>query len=420
MSNYLAIATVTATLRYLLQQSLPPDLSGASITTVRPDAALSTNDAIGINLFLYQVVRNAALSNCDLPTRRSDGSLLRRPRLALDLNYLLTFYGNDTEFEPQRLLGYAASMLYSQPVIGPGEISETLLAIAPFNTAPFDAPPFTAPPYEPDLAMQLERVKLTMLPLSLDELSKLWSVFYQIPFALTMAWQASVVLIEREDMVPQSALPVQSWTVTAMSFDTPSLSGVASASGPTAPITSGSTILINGVNLRASGLSVLITGYATSLTPAIVSDTQLSLAVPADVPAGVRALQVTQSVMLGSPPVAHPTTASNAQGFVLRPVITTPVTGTATEIALTVTPGALEGQTAVLLLNEATTPPPPTPAAFTFALTPLAADASTISFPLSGVTTGIAYFVRVQIDGAESPLDLNPASPTYGPTVNIA
>jgi hypothetical protein len=311
-------------------------------------------------------------------------------------------------------------MLHAQPVLSADEIGKTLANSPPFNASPFGAPPFTAPPYQPDLAMQIEQVKLSLLPLSLEELSKLWSVFYQIPFALTLAWQASVVLIEREDLAPQPALPVQNWTVTAMSFGAPSISSIVSSNGAQAPITSGSTILINGVNLNSSGLSVVIAGYATALTPTVNSPAQLSVVLPADVPAGVRALQVAQSVMLGAPPAAHPGGSSNALGFVLRPVISTPVTGSASQVAVNVTPQALAGQTAALLLNEATSPAPPTPAAYTFSLAPLPADTSSITFPLSGVKTGITYFVRVQIDGAESPVTLDPSSPNYGPTVAIA
>jgi hypothetical protein len=420
VSNYLAIATVTATLRYMLQSTLPPDLSGAAVTTLRPDAALSTADATGINIFLYQVLPNAALRNCDLPTRRSDGTLVQRPRIALDLNYLLTFYGNDAELEPQRLLGSAACTLNAAPVLSAEEIGQALLNSQPFNAPPFNAPPFTTPPYQPDLAMQVERVNLTMLPLSLEELSKLWSVFYQIPFALTMAWQASVVLIEQEAMTPQAALPVQSWTVTAMSFNSPAITGVVSQSGALQPITAGSTVLIQGTNLRNTGLSVLIAGYSTALTPTIVSDTVLSVALPTDVPAGVRSLQIAQSVMLGVPAVAHTGSLSNAQGFVLIPVISVPVTGSSTQVVINLQPTALAGQTAVLLLNEATSPPPVSPAAYSFSLGPLSADSSTITFPITGVTTGITYFVRIQIDGAQSALNLDSSSSTYGPTVAIA
>jgi hypothetical protein len=78
---------------------------------------------------------------------------------------------------------------------------------------------------------------------------------------------------------------------------------------------------------------------------------------------------------------------------------------------------ALAGQTAVLLLNEATAPPPPTPAAYSFSLGPLLANTSTITFPITGVKSGITYFVRVQIDGAESALNLDRTSLTFGPTV---
>jgi hypothetical protein len=420
VSNYLAIATVTATLRYMLLKSLPPDLSGASVTTQRPDAALSVADATGINIFLYQVVPNAALRNTDLPTRRNDGTLVQRPRIALNLNYLLTFYGSDAELEPQRLLGFAASTLNGAPVLSASEIGQALLNSQPFNAPPFTGAPFNAPPYQPDLATQVERVNLTMLPLSLEELSKLWSVFYQIPFALTMAWQASVVLIEREDMVPQPALPVLTRTVTAMSFNTPAVTAVSVQSNPSLPITAGATLLILGSSLRGSGLSVAIGGYPTPLTPTLISDSSMSVALPADVPAGVRTLQIVQSVMLGSPAVAHTGAISNAEGFVLHPAITPPVTGSATQVVVPVSPVANAGQTAVLLLNEATTPPPVSPAAYSFSLGTLAADTGTITFPISGVTTGITYFVRIQIDGAESALDLNPASATYGPLVTIA
>src|SRR5215831_9961688 len=208
MSNYLAIATVTATLRYILLNSLPPDLSGAQVTTVRPDASLVSTTTPGINIFLYQVMPNAAFRNSDLPERRSDGTLNQRPLSALDLNYLFTFYGNDAELEPQRLLGSVASTLQTFPILSANEISQALAHTQPFNAVPFTAPPFTTPPFQPDLAFQVERVRFTMIPLSLDELSKLWSVFFQIPFALTLAYQASVVLIEKEELQEQSPLPV--------------------------------------------------------------------------------------------------------------------------------------------------------------------------------------------------------------------
>jgi hypothetical protein len=82
----------------------------------------------------------------------------------------------------------------------------------------------------------------------------------------------------------------------------------------------------------------------------------------------------------------------------------------------TLTPSVAKGQRAVLLLN--TLPTAPTPAAYVFPRPPAAADAATIGFEISGVPTG-TYLVRVQVDGGETPVVLDPASPAFGPTVPI-
>ncbi|MBN9511563.1 MAG: DUF4255 domain-containing protein, partial [Alphaproteobacteria bacterium] len=96
MSNALAIATVTETLLQLLQQRLDvSQVPGALVTALPPDSASGLPNP-GVNIFLYQVSPNLALRNADLPTRAADGTLLRRPRTALDLHYLLTFYGDET------------------------------------------------------------------------------------------------------------------------------------------------------------------------------------------------------------------------------------------------------------------------------------------------------------------------------------
>src|SRR5437868_4360917 len=115
MSNALAIATVTETLFHALTNALPASLvSGAQVTVLRPDdASLQVPGTTGVNVFLYQVTPNVAWRNADLPTRKSDGSLLRRPQVALDLHYLISFYGADIAFEQQRLLGAVARALHA-------------------------------------------------------------------------------------------------------------------------------------------------------------------------------------------------------------------------------------------------------------------------------------------------------------------
>src|SRR6202035_3433386 len=116
MSNALAIAAVTETLvqlltRNLVEVSMVPN---AWVSSVTPDQTARLANP-GVNIFLYQVTPNAAFRNADLPTRAADGALLRKPQAALDLHYLLTFYGDESALEPQRLLGAVTLALHSNP-----------------------------------------------------------------------------------------------------------------------------------------------------------------------------------------------------------------------------------------------------------------------------------------------------------------
>jgi len=120
LSNFLAIATVTAALQEVLQPAVGNAVPLAKVGFSRPDGGSS--GAPLVNVYLYQVTPNAAYRNADLPTRRSDSTLASRPQTALDLHYLFTFHGNDDQLEPQRLLGAVATTLpacHSQGDDGP-------------------------------------------------------------------------------------------------------------------------------------------------------------------------------------------------------------------------------------------------------------------------------------------------------------
>src|SRR5215470_6001606 len=101
MGNDLAIATVTATVRDLPFSAISPVIPGADVTMVRPDGTASGVPTTGVNVFLYQVTPSAALRTDDLPTRNQAGDLIQRPRIGLDLHYLLTFYGPEAQLVPQ-------------------------------------------------------------------------------------------------------------------------------------------------------------------------------------------------------------------------------------------------------------------------------------------------------------------------------
>ena len=90
----------------------------------------------------------------------------------------------------------------------------------------------------------------------------------------------------------------------------------------------------------------------------------------------------------------------------LHPTIT-PDQATNALVRLNVNPAVIQGQRLVLLLNERTTT---APAAYTFT-DKQPATGSTVQIPISGVKPA-EYFVRLQVDGAESPVDLSPSSVT--------
>ncbi len=190
MSNFRAIATVTTALAQLVNTAALSAVDSAGVLNERPDST-PLNEA-RVRLFLYQVTPNAALRNSDLPGRSADGKLVQRPVAALDLHYLLAFYGDEKVLEPQRMLGAVVRDLHAQPILTRAQIQAVVSQ--PFLT-------------ESNLADAVEQVKLTQLPLTLDDLAKIWSVFFQTPYALSLAYQASVVLIESEETA-QPGLPV--------------------------------------------------------------------------------------------------------------------------------------------------------------------------------------------------------------------
>src|SRR5437667_11903702 len=99
MSNALSIAAVTATLRRLLDSinvTIETTLAQADITTRPPDKARDNESGNQLNLFLYQVLPNAAWRNMDIPQRTKSGESAMPP-LALNLYYMLTAYGNGND-----------------------------------------------------------------------------------------------------------------------------------------------------------------------------------------------------------------------------------------------------------------------------------------------------------------------------------
>jgi hypothetical protein len=209
MSNTLAIATVSATLQQLLLAGVSADFPGATVTLGEPKAA-SASPSPQVNICMYQISPNMGYRNYDLPAKDSAGKWVNQPKLGIDLYYLFTFYGNEQQLEPQRLLGDVLSTLHTQPILTKDLITATI------NQPLYS---FLA---TSDLANEaVEQVKLIPQSNPREEVAKLWRDYFQtIPYSLSLAYQASVVLIDStETLKPQ--VPVETVVINAFPVQSP-------------------------------------------------------------------------------------------------------------------------------------------------------------------------------------------------------
>ena len=385
MSNFLAIATVTETLRQMLDAAVSSNVAGAKATAAKP----SESGEKAVNIYLYQVGPNASWRNDDLPSRRGDKTLVQRPRAALDLYYLFTFSGDEAHQEPQQIMGSVISSLHSRPALTRQQIREAVKH-ADFLKGS-------------DLDEEIELVRFTPISLSLEELNNLWSGFFQIPYSLSMAYQASVVFIEGKD-VAETPLPVLDRNLYVISMRQPIIEEVTAEQGPGQPIFANSRVIVKGQNLRGDVTGVLI--GEKKIKPDEVWEERIGFKLPSGLRGGIQSLQVIHEVMMGTPPEVHQGSESNVEAFTLRPRIELEEGST----SIKVDPEVGKDQRVVVLLNEINRPDDKKPpACYTFVLPSRIADTTEIPIPLSGVKKG-DYLVRIQVDGAQSALTVENAS----------
>ncbi|WP_406103393.1 Pvc16 family protein [Streptomyces sp. NBC_01003] len=204
MSNALALAHVTQALALLLESNLGPEIDMAvKVEPRKPPADPPTEPTISV--FLYQVTPDTSQRNNDLPTRAADGTLVKRPVAALDLHYLITAYGDETELVGQRLIGSVVRALHEIPVL-PKDIIE-LAGERPYLAGS-------------NLAESAQRVRFTPTVMDVDETSKLWGMLYQTPYTLSVCYQATLVLIDGRE-TPVAGKPVERPEVRVLPFGAP-------------------------------------------------------------------------------------------------------------------------------------------------------------------------------------------------------
>jgi hypothetical protein len=410
MSNALAIAAVTTSLVNLISTKIGADPaqnlpSGIGVTAQPPDAANNdTNFTHQVNLFLYHAMPNAAWRNMPIPARGDSA----QPPLALNLYYMITAYarekGDTGDIDSHNLLGRVMRVLFDHPVLSSVDI-----------TMPGS-----------DVENQVDRIRITMQPLTIEELYRLWTGF-QTQYRLSVSYEVSVILIE-SSRAASTPLPVlklgvtgRGATVTPDVFPYPVLFSV-QLNNFVSPISPGSFGGLNPANVppialpgdklviqghRLSGPQVNVSFASAAATPAVPvvpdanTDDSITVTIPPDTtgswPYGYYTLSViitSPNVIPGQPPQVQTT---NALTVALAPQIDTTTSPTATRdmqgnvaITLSSVQQVLPTQNVSLLLND---------------LEVLAdvrtAMTNALSFTGQNIPAG-DYLMRLRIDGVDS------------------
>jgi hypothetical protein len=432
MSGPLAVAGISAALRDLLQTGMTAmrigdSLRGAAsgdvaVSVGAPDLVVTegTGAASQLNLFLYNTARNSGWANLGLPSRDHRGDNVSNPVLGLDLYYLLTAYGAK-DFDAEVLLGGAMQVMHDTPGLDRDFIRSVLESglNVPKNVQ------FCG------LADQVEQILITPLPMSTEEIVRLWSAF-QSNYRPSIAYVVSVVLLQSARST-RSALPVRGRNMYSMTFKQPRVDRVERADDPVSAITADATVRILGANLDAPNLQLLINGIDVSAGIISRGPSQLLFTLllphtppPAQWPTGlytgIASLQIVVPRQMGTPPVPHGAVESSVVPFVLAPTVTVSTLPGVAKIVCTTPVG--KAQKVRLLLNETDVPPNRAPHAYSFdapagnGIADPPGYAYEIDFKLANVAPG-NYLVRVRIDGAESPLGVDAGGVYATPKVTL-
>jgi hypothetical protein len=417
MSNALSIAAVTAVLKDLLENGLVKDAIAISVgdvivTALPPDRiSVGGDERAQLNLFLYQVTQNRNVDwlSQDFRSKQPRQIVernLTNPPLALDLHYLLTAYGTK-DFQAEILLGYAMHLLHKIPVMNRDTIEASLKSASTVNTASILSQALATVSVS-DLADEIGQIKICPEFFNMEDTSKLWSSL-QTPYRPSAAYQASMVCINSYD-------PKSSGTC-LQSFHEPIIEQII-ALETDHKILAGGTLIIRGKQLRSDITRIRIDGMEKLIEPQTVQDMQISLPVSASLYAGIHTVQIVH-LLMGTPGQTHREIASNVAAFVLHPTIAAAVDKIqdgSIEITVKFNPKVGEAQRVVLLLNQVSND---VSIPYTFPVDSRTKDTDSITIPVKNIKPG-NYLVRVQVDGAESPLHRNQNGEYDSPQVEIS
>lgn len=394
MSNHFAISAVTLTLRDLLMSGVtttvsdPPDdlhiINNFTVATAPPHRVreLIPNDNVA-NLFLYRTEINASLRNA--PPQNARPGETGPSSLALNLDYLISIYPeDDKEIIGHFFLAQVMRVLHDEPILTREHIRHSLARA--------------------DLHRQVEHVSVTPQLLSIEEMSKLWSVFSS-PYRLTATYQVRVVLIDSL-IAGRAPLPV-------LRRGSDDRGAVSSASGipivfDAKPATKlpavqlGEALVVSGQNFTSNMtvlLHHLLLEHPITRMPTNVTSAELTVQLPAPGEAGVPANWPPGfwRLSLSVPDPGPRPWLTNEVPFALAPAITItspPPAAETFELSLDAVPQVRPQQDVLLLFGAQQIAPKTRPAP---------ADASSPSqFTFDVTAPAETYRVRLRVDGVDS------------------
>ncbi|MBX2855477.1 MAG: DUF4255 domain-containing protein [Rhodobacteraceae bacterium] len=240
MSNRLAIGALTATLQRRAQDAARTTVREAVAQVGPPLAQLARRSLPTVNIYLYQVHQNPQLRNEHTPGRQRDGAAGRASRISLDLSYLISFYGDAADFVPERMMSAVALAFDTEPILSRAAVQEAV-AVHSANLG------------DVDLYQALSTVRVKPESLSLEDTARLWSALFQRPYTLSLCYKCTHLNIETEDVFAP-AMPAAGRWAPSGPFESLAIESIHAQEGGAAPISWGSTLLIEGRGLRRKGL----------------------------------------------------------------------------------------------------------------------------------------------------------------------
>lgn len=247
------IGKVTESLRNLLEGEMAP---ATKVTLLSPGDSSGHNKRI--NLFLYRLLENPHLSNRDWLPKKGTVNQLVNPPLALNLFYLMTpFAPIDAQTglaDAHGLLGEAMRVIYENPIL---------------------------PQLYLETGLQEGEVKVTLLPLDLEQLSKIWTALNK-DFRLSVAYEVSYVEVPAKQERPLPKRVAQIDLDVRAPYRPPVLEAMSPVSGPV-----GTPLQFTGLSLRGWKATVLVGGQVAAVDQMLFEDQSFAALVPAGLTPGV-------------------------------------------------------------------------------------------------------------------------------------